>query len=1332
MTSKSNLAVWIRVGLVACLAVLVSMASLSFGQQLTGTLSGTTVDSTGAVVANAKVVMKNELSGDTRTTVSNGSGFFSITAVQPGTYTVTVSAPGFKNWTQSGIVFAQGDNRTLPNIALQVGAVNETVEIQAGALAVPTDNAEVSTTLNQTLVSNVPILGRDAGELLKLMPGMAAANGMNQGNSFSDKVVGTNTGPVGSYSSNGTQPNGAMAYMLDGANLVDPGNAGTQIANINEDMVSEVKVLMSSYSAEYAKGPVIFQAFSKSGGTQYHGEGYLYARNSALNSIDAYTHSQIANGTTTAGLAAPAENYYYFGGNVGGPIIPHHDKLFFWGGYEYMRQHPAGSIINYNVPTVEQKAGDFTETTINGVPGTTAVSNCGGNTTLFSCLDSGGLWQYAYNIPFNMPAGVVGNTLTQSQMDPNILGILNAKSYLNQGYYPDANITPNAGNGWNNYTFVNQAPQNRWEATGKIDYAINENTKLTGSYTRQIEADQHPISIWWEPAWNLPYPSPIVANTTSQMIMANFTHVFNPTTTNEFVFTYARYINPSALGNPKAVDRGALGFNVQGLFGHTTSQIPNFLAPWGGAFPQLATVSFTAGFGHGNTFGALKSDPSLYDNFTKVIGSHTLKFGAYWDTNGNVQSQGDQQHSDNGAYQLGWGPNSTGNVVADWLLGGSGNYQQPNKAPGNTVKNHQYSIYAQDSYKANKQLTLNYGLRLDHVGQWYGPPNGAQVWCGSCYINGTPANPIPTDTGGNVLYPNTGFLWHAIDSHIPQSGFISPMFYYQPRVGLAYDVFGTGRTVIRAGFAMFRYQFAINDVNGAFNGASGIFNYTSPGTTPYTGAANTGYAQIQSFTPPSAVFQNGADGIQAMQMGDNRTPYVQDWNVTVSQAMPWRSVLEVSYVANKSRNMLINGGNDKIGDLNRVNLGGYFGPDPVNGLYISPGALSCNNGNANADAVDCSNPGPNGGTRATNYNYTASNSTYYNQFRPLTQYQNVYLITHGSYANYNSLQVSWQKQSGPITFLTNYTFGKVLGTRDGQSDNGPSTGKLVDPFNLSNNYGPLAYDHTHILNLSYVWNLPKFVHGSRFLEGSINGWQLTGYTTYSSGAPIQPNTGGNLNLQANGLTVPTNGAPDLPDNSITLPNGLKSTQVNAGTWFGTDQNGGGYTAIIPQVTCDPRNHASGTYFNPNCFTLPTPGYQGTLVWPYIHAPAYFDWDLGLFKSFQITERQKVQFRLSAINFLNHPLPQFGLAGQTDERLSFTHTYDFPISPTAASVGGTPGDGSECAWLASQNQLDGFDGSGNCLARVTGISRTNSNGLTTGKPAFKTGQRTLTFAIKYYF
>jgi len=174
MKLKSSDAAWIRAGLlVACLVVFIAVSSLSFGQQLTGTLNGTTVDSTGAVVSNAKVTLKNESSGDVRTTISNATGYFTITAIQPGTYTASISAPGFKEWKQSGIVFSQGDSRTLPNIALQVGAVNETVEISAGALAVPVDNAEVSTTVPQHMINDFPMGNRDAGELLKIMPGMA-------------------------------------------------------------------------------------------------------------------------------------------------------------------------------------------------------------------------------------------------------------------------------------------------------------------------------------------------------------------------------------------------------------------------------------------------------------------------------------------------------------------------------------------------------------------------------------------------------------------------------------------------------------------------------------------------------------------------------------------------------------------------------------------------------------------------------------------------------------------------------------------------------------------------------------------------------------------------------------------------------------------------------------------------------------------------------------------------------------------------------------------------------------------------------------------------------
>ena len=365
------------------------------------------------------------------------------------------------------------------------------------------------------------------------MPGMALNNGGSQGSGFNDKLVGTNNGPVGAYSSNGTQPYGTMAYMLDGANLVDPGNAGTQIANINQDMVSSIKVLISNYGADYAKGPVIFQAFSKSGGSQFHGEGYLYTHNAVLDSVDAYAKSQ--------GLTNAAESYYYIGGNVGGPIIlpftkfnRDRKKLFFWGGYEYMKQQPAGSAFNFNVPNACQQSWRFQQ---HHLPGSRNRGEQRGRISTAT-------------LPRIFPAGGTATSIPPAAFDPNIGGILNF--YKNPGGSLGHFQTPSPANGNYNYFYRNATPQNRWEATGKVDYAISDNDKVTGSYTYQRESDLAPISIWWSPGWTLPYPTPAASTTNAYVILTNYTHVFSPTTTNEFVFTWSHFTNPYKLANPAA------------------------------------------------------------------------------------------------------------------------------------------------------------------------------------------------------------------------------------------------------------------------------------------------------------------------------------------------------------------------------------------------------------------------------------------------------------------------------------------------------------------------------------------------------------------------------------------------------------------------------------------------------------------------------------------------------------------------------------------------------------------------------------------------------------
>jgi hypothetical protein len=261
-------------------------------------------------------------------------------------------------------------------------------------------------------------------------------------------------------------------------------------------------------------------------------------------------------------------------------------------------------------------------------------------------------------------------------------------------------------------------------------------------------------------------------------------------------------------------------------------------------------------------------------------------------------------------------------------------------------------------------------------------------------------------------------------------------------------------------------------------------------------------------------------------------------------------------------------------------------------------------------------------------------------------------------------------------FLANYTFSKVLGIRDNVSTNGASAGNTVNPFDVRANYGVLAYDHTHIFNAAYVWKMPSLVHGNSFLAGTVNGWQLSGTTQLQSGAPLQPNTNGNMNANYGSVTM--NG------NLVT---------VSPTSWLGSNAAG---LALVPQLTCDPRSGLrSGQYFNPSCFTVPAQGQNGSLIWPYIHGPAFFNSDLAIYKNFDMSrfrEGQSLQLRFSAFNFLNHPNKQFNLNGTTDTSLNFS----------------VPNDPNH------------------------GLSLTNTNASTTGSPLYRAGFRIVEFAIKYYF
>lgn len=1116
------------------IAVLTFLPSLALCQNVSCSLSGVVYDASSAVVPNAKVVLTDDATNTTRETVSNGSGFFSISAIQPGSYTAAISARGFAVWQSAHIVFSQGENRNLPNVVLQVGSTNAQVKVSADPDAMtPLDTGETRQTLNSQMLAELPIEGRNAAELIKIMPGMAMNSGLSQ-YAWNSQLTKSNSGPAGQYVANGTQPYGSMTVTSDGANLTDPGNQGTQVANINPDQTAEVTLLTSAYGAEYAKGPVSVQAIGKSGASGFHGALYLFATDFNLDSEDAYWKS--------LGFAKSKSNpsYCFPGGEIGGPVlIPgsrfnrKRDKLFFYIAPEGMDQPSRIESVTF-VPTAQMLQGNFSPQYL---------------ATLGAGFSNAYAVYAAAPVQHGAAAEYPGGMIPQSLLNPTSLAY--AKTFPQAAW-----AQPNATG--NNFYDVLSAHANRFEFRIRTDYHINDRNRLSVTWNRQDEFDQNPIGIWWWPGGALPYPSGMPAHLVSNILSGNLVHIFGPTLTNETVLAVAKFLNPVRLANPSAVNPAALGLSgYQPLV--PDKYVPQPPNVWG--VPGYYAPTFGTSF-QGGDFGKKSLDPSIADNLSKVAGGHALKFGVYWDFAENDQPGGLGNVPQGLVVFSSTGADSSGNTMADFLTGRVQSFHQVPALSVYDLKESQYSLYAQDQWKIARRLTLTYGVRLDHIGQWYptGGP-GLAVWNPASYNNTSSAGPW------------TGVLWHGIDKSVPVSGFPSKPFFPLPRFGMAWDVFGHGKTVLRGGFGVYRYQFSFNSVvnAGIYDEPTGIASYT------LTDPPNLGWNFAQYGLPNTTAGLGGNLGV--LQQGDGRTPYTESYDFIVSQVLPWRSILEIEYSGSQSHDLLLTGNGSNtayFGNLNKTPPGAYFRPDPITGVVNDP----------------------------------ASVSIPYQDYRSYRNYQTMMLVSHGSYQNYNALMASWKRHAGPAVLMLNYTFGKVLGIRDGESDNGATNGYSADPFNLRDNYGVLPYDHTGIFNAAYVIYVPFRIHGNRLVRGVANGWVISGTTMRQSGAPIQPNTGGNMNL------VTTGG-------------------LNAQMWLGTDSE-----EIRPVLTCDPRrNLRSGQYFNPACFALGPQGTNGPVVWPYIKGPAYFNSDLSMHKEFHVKERP-LEFRMAAFNFLNHPVRQF--------------------------------------------------------------------------------------------
>jgi hypothetical protein len=1152
-----------------CSAAFLCLLSLgacpSFSQSMFATLTGVVSDATGSVVPKANITLRDAMSGSLRSTVSNGEGYYTFASVPVSTYELTVEASGFSQYRAKGISLGGGEQRNV-NVVLAVGKTDTTIEVDAESSTIAvTNSGEKSFALQTKELQNFTQVGSNAAEYIKIVPGFGITNGTQNKSNYNGQTIGINAnGDSGSqsplnaaYSYNGL-PTNSLDITADGAHVSDPGcNCDTPV-NPNSDFVQEFKVLTSNFSAEEQKGPVVISSITKAGGTQFHGNAFFSARNHSLNANDWLNNF--------SGVKQPANSYYYPGGSIGGPVfIPgtrmskDHSKLFFFTGFEYYNQTLDTGLLRATVPTPSEITGDFSPASVGGEGTVTASGKAPGQLNSAALAAFGGT-----KIPActGAPNGKC--------IDPNMLALTKLFSA------PNAN--PNTTGGYN---FVQSEifNQNNRQWVVRSDWNISDNTKVFVRYNYQRELQQFPVGLWWRNTDQVPYPTPIEGRNRSDSLSGTLTHVFSQSMTNETVVAYTFVGFPNVLKDTSKVDRSKVGYGYAGLFKNGVAQIPSF----GQYGPSEAALVFNpGGFEAGGASAGLYANkymPSVSDTLTKVIAKHTLKFGMFWERIRNAQPA---NNNTNGLLQVSSGNTySWGNEYADLLTGNLSNYTETNKNRINDINYTTWEFFGQDSLKLNTRLTLEFGMRFSHFTPWIdGLGFGYSIFDQTKY-NASCANAF------------CGFLWHAKAASVPVGGFPTHGLFFQPRLGVAYDLLGSGRTVLRGGWGRFYYhsgQFtngldASASVSTANLSPSNWVGGTGCPTNPSSGSAL--FAAYLSCLNLSATPASPA----AVDSKDDHQPYTDSWSVNVDQRTPWQGIMELAYVGNRSRDLQ----NTQGGAGSNINL-------------VPLGAMltASNPGNANA-----------------------------NNYRPLNTstglgYGDLNLATNNLYSNYNALQVAWAHRSTLNTLQVNYTWQKALGI----------VSPTGNPFNLASNYGVQPTDRRHLFNAAYSLNLGNRVHVNPFVNGVANGWQISGITQTESGANLtysggyNANTNYNMALSCTGAACLQSGAIIPGSVSVANPTGIA---INNQSILGT--NG---AQLNPYVTCNPRsNLTSHQYVNGSCFAPPsTPGKNGPTLMPVAYGPVYFNSDLALFKNFEMKETRSLQFRVQAYNFLNHPLYSF--------------------------------------------------------------------------------------------
>lgn len=816
----------------------------STGLAQNASLTGTVHDAQGAVIPGAQVSLTNEATGVVLKATSNGQGDYLISGLGAGSYDLEVEAPGFEQYKAVGVVLRVDQNARV-NATLQIGQVSSTVTVQGGDVAqVETQTSSLSEVVTGKQISQIVLNGRNFTQLVSLVPGVSNQTGQDEG------TVGI-AGNV-QFSVNGGREE-YNNWELDGGDNMDNGSNATLNVYPSVDAIAEVRVLTSTYGAQYGRnGSGTVETVTKSGTKDFHGDLYEFVRNDDFNARNFFQ------------TTVPEYKKNDFGYTIGGPVfIPNHynrdrNKTFFFFSEEWRKEIVPAATYDVQVPSTQERQGNFSDV----------------------CPAAGSAVNSAYpDCPVNPATGAYfpNNTVP---IDPNAQALL--------GTIPQANV----GSGTGSYFEAAPAQPTNWrEELFRIDENVNDRVRLFVRYAHDSWNTVLPYPEWGQYGSTASFPTiGTNFNGPAESAVANLAWTISPSLLNEFTASYTTdHIFFTTIGPAERPSTMTMTGLYNNGFG---GLLPSFSVAAGQTYDSSGLSVDTGYFPWNNA----NPTYTYKDQLSQIIGSHNLYYGAYF-----VAAEKNEFNSpyiqgtltfDNTDAAV-----TTGNAFADLLMGNIASYTQTNAK----IKYYnRYKIlepYLQDDWHVNKRLTLNLGVRISLFGTYHEKYHQAYNFETAAY-NAAQAPQIDS-TGGvtgqeGALIPGTGNPYTGLVqcgvNGVPAGCMTGHLFNPAPRVGFAYDLTGDGKTSLRAAYGMFYEHTNGNEGNTESLEGSPPLVQTA---TQYNimGYSNIGGSGLQFPLSPIAIPTKAI------------WPYMQQWNINIQRELAPSTVMTVAYVGSKGTHL---------------------------------------------------------------------------------------------------------------------------------------------------------------------------------------------------------------------------------------------------------------------------------------------------------------------------------------------------------------------------------------------------------------------------------------------